>query len=316
MTRDFDDRLREFFAVEAQRASLAAPTLDAAVGRLAPRLAPTLQRTPRRLTLILAATLLLAAALGSAIAIGSGWLRLPLVIDTPSIRTNGDAVLEVQLHYYTREGGGTGIVARVPEPTRVHASLPAGWTSTATGITNDPGDAKPALAVSLWAVDAVFIDPCDPVGLHSADPPMMRSLEGLADAFTAWWQGDASRLRAGVAPAGLPRSTDPVATTVSGWRAQYLEVRIPDNATVAECERYATWRNVDGVERRHEPGDVSRIWIVEVGSPARLLGPFLPPSSTPLLVIDAASAREPSAEALAELEQFIDSLVIEPPPDP
>lgn len=309
MTRDFDDRIREALADEARRAIIAAPTLDAAVGRLAPRLAPTLQRTPRRLTLILAAALLTAAVLGSAIAVGSGRLSLPLVIDILLAR---DRVFNVAVHYY--DLNGRGAVAPVAEQTRIKARLPDGWTSDPTGITNEPGDAEPALAVSFWAVDAVFIDPCDPVGLHSADPPLMRSLAGLADAFTAWWQGDASRLRAGTAPAGLPRSTDPVATTVSGWRAQYLEVRIPDNAAVAECDRYATWRNVGGVERRHRPGDVSRIWIVEVGPPRGGVGPAYHYPSTPILVIDAASAGEPSAEALAELEQFIDSLVIEPAP--
>ncbi len=312
MTREFDDRLRQFLVDEGRRASIAAPTLDAAVGRLAPRLARPAQPASRRLTLLMAAALLIAAALGSAIAIGSGRLSLPLVFETPS----SDRVFNVVVHYYDLVGRGRQepIVTPIIEPTRIEARLPEGWTSTATGIANDPVEPEPAVTVSFWAIDGVFTNPCDPVGEHGADPPMMRSLEGVAGALSESWQDDTGW--GGNAPAGLPRATDPVATTVSGFRAQYLEVRIPNVAAVAECDRYATWRNTEGVERRHAPGDVSRIWIVEVGPPRGGVGPFFGYPSTPILVVDAASAGEPSAEAVAELEQFIDSLVIEPPAKP
>jgi hypothetical protein len=235
-------------------------------------------------------------------------LSLPLIVEVPS-NSNGP-VFEVAAHYYDTGGVPIGI----PERTRVHAQLPDGWTATAEGITNDPAEPEPAVAVSFWAVDAVFINPCDPVGPHGADPPMMRSLDGLVTAFTAWWQGAASELGAGAPAAVLPRSTDAVATTVSGWRAQYLEIRIPDTEAVAACDRYATWRNVDGVERRHKPGEVSRVWVVEVGPPRGRRGEFYL-SSTPLLVIDASSSGEPSSAALAELEELVDSIGIEAPPE-
>jgi len=314
MTTDVDDRLRDFLADEGGRSTLAAPSFEEAVGRLAQRLAPRAQRTPRRLMVILAAALLTAAALGSAIGIGSGWLRLPLVIDTPSIPTNGDAVLEVGLHYYTREGGVQGIVARVPEPTRIHAGLPEGWASTGSGLTSEPDEPERALAISFWAVDGVSTAPCTDVG-EGADPPMMRTLDGLAEAFTLWWTGGApSEMWPAGPPPGQPRTTEPTSTTVSGFRARYLEVRIPGMVDTGECPSgYATWRNADGVVRRHGPDDVSRIWIVEVGPPDLVYGNGVPQTPSPLLVIDASSGGEPSPEALAELADIIDSLRIEPP---
>ena len=55
----------------------AAPSLDEAVGRLAPRVAGGSRGASQRLIVLLAATLLLVAALGTAIAVGSGILRLP-----------------------------------------------------------------------------------------------------------------------------------------------------------------------------------------------------------------------------------------------
>jgi Tol biopolymer transport system component len=81
MNTDNDDLIRAFLAEEARRAVAAAPTLDQAVDRLTPRIAGGPSRASRRLTVLLAATLLLVAALSTAIAVGSGILRLPMVID-------------------------------------------------------------------------------------------------------------------------------------------------------------------------------------------------------------------------------------------
>ena len=76
-----DDLVRAFLADEARRALAAAPSLDEAVGRLAPRIAGRPTTASQRLILLLAATLLLVAALGTAIAVGNRLPRLPLVID-------------------------------------------------------------------------------------------------------------------------------------------------------------------------------------------------------------------------------------------
>jgi len=83
MTTVDDDLIRAFLADEARRAVAAAPSLDEAVGRLVPRVGVRPSGAPRRLIVLLAATLLLVAALGTAIAVGSGLLRLPLVLEDP-----------------------------------------------------------------------------------------------------------------------------------------------------------------------------------------------------------------------------------------
>lgn len=273
----------------------------------------------RPLVVLLVAALLTAVAVGAAISIGSGLWRLPF-IDAP-------AELEVQLHYYRREGEVGGIPTRVPEATRIHARLPDGWVSTDSSLTNAPDDPDRALTITFWAVALVFHSPCDTgapdapldyfsmryaseIHAYSVDPPLMRSLDWLADAFTTWSPGDPPR---DVAPDG-PTTTEPASTTVSGFRAEYLELRVPDDVDPRECVggRYVTWMDADGVERQYRPGDVSRIWIVEAG-PEWRHGLPVPDPSTPLLVIDATSRGEPSAEATAELAQIIDSLRIEAP---
>ena len=83
MTTATDSEIRAFLADEARHAVAAAPSLDQAVVRLAPRIAGRPSRASQRLIVLLAATLLLVAALGTAIAVGSGILRLPQVIDDP-----------------------------------------------------------------------------------------------------------------------------------------------------------------------------------------------------------------------------------------
>src|SRR5688572_4070152 len=83
MTTVNDDLIRAFLADEARRAVAAAPSLDEAVGRLAPRIAGRPTGASQRLIVLLAATLLLVAALATTVAVGSGILRLPLVIDDP-----------------------------------------------------------------------------------------------------------------------------------------------------------------------------------------------------------------------------------------
>jgi hypothetical protein len=85
MTTVNDDLIRAFLADEARRAVAAAPSLDEAVGRLAPRIEGRPSGASQRLIVLLAATLLLVAALGTAVAVGSGLLRLPLVIDDPEM---------------------------------------------------------------------------------------------------------------------------------------------------------------------------------------------------------------------------------------
>ena len=216
--------------------------------------------------------------------------------DPTSIPSDTEPVFDVALHYYTMDGDPV----RDPEPTRIHARLPDGWVADESGMRMDSDEAERSVAISFWAVDAVFTEPCN--GDGRADPPGMETIDGLANTFRSRWFGDG--------PLGQPTTTEPVPTTVSGFRARYLEVRIPDDFDPDEClgGRYATWRNADGVERHQRPGDVSRIWIVEVG-PTYDPPPYYP--TTPLLVIDATSQGEPAQEGLTGLADIIESLRIE-----
>ena len=118
MTIGNDDHIRAFLADEARRAVTAAPSLDEAVGRLAPRIAGRPSGASQRLIVLLAATLLLVAALGTAIAVGSGILRLPLVVDSeePSVDLGIFAPVAGQIVYCT-DSGLWAVDPSAPSPT-------------------------------------------------------------------------------------------------------------------------------------------------------------------------------------------------------
>lgn len=106
MTIGSDDRIRAFLADEARRALTAAPSLDQAVGQVASRVAGRKGGASQRLMVLLAATLVLVAALGTAVAIGSGILRLPQVVDSeePSADLGVFAPVAGRVVYCTNSG--------------------------------------------------------------------------------------------------------------------------------------------------------------------------------------------------------------------
>ena len=143
MTTVNDDLIQAFLADEARRVVAAAPSLDHAVGRLAPRIAGRPSGASQRLIVLLAATLLLVAALGTAIAVGSGILRLPLVIDNPETGPMPELGIFEPVAgriVYRDEDGIWGVDPAAPmDPaTSVQltseAGIPLGWSSDGTEL--------------------------------------------------------------------------------------------------------------------------------------------------------------------------------------
>jgi len=133
MNLDHDDRIRAFLADEAVRLTSAAPSLDQAIGRLAPRLRPRSRAQPRGMTLLLAASLLLAAAVGATLAVGSGLVRLPIVNVLPP--TEAPAYEAVFLRLEVDGGDRAVIVIGVNGEgnEREISRIPGGWVSLDIG---------------------------------------------------------------------------------------------------------------------------------------------------------------------------------------
>jgi Tol biopolymer transport system component len=150
MTTVDDERIRAFLADEAQRALVAAPALEEAIGRLAPRVGAQPSADSRRWIVLLAATLLLVAALGTAIAVGSGILRLGP--EEPSLDLGIFAPVAGRIVYGDDEGlWGLDPTASADGSSRVQLSsgtgTPLGWSRDGTrllivrqsGALQDPG---------------------------------------------------------------------------------------------------------------------------------------------------------------------------------
>lgn len=150
MTTVNDDLIRVFLAEEARREVTAAPSLDEAVGRLAPRVAGQQGSAYQRQIVLIAATVLLVAALATAVAVGSGILRLPWVVDSeePSVDLGIFAPIADRIVYCTDSGlWAVDPIAPSPTPTPVRlegmadpdgqcASFtePLGWSSDGTEL--------------------------------------------------------------------------------------------------------------------------------------------------------------------------------------
>lgn len=154
MTTVNDDLIRAFLADEARRAVTAAPSLDQAIRRLARGLEGRPSGASRRLIALVAAALLLVAALGTAIAVGSGILRPPLVIDDPPDLGIFEPVAG-RILYADRSGMWSVDPAVPADPaTNVELSseglrlIPLGWSSDGTRLLAMRQHGPAALATS------------------------------------------------------------------------------------------------------------------------------------------------------------------------
>ena len=252
MTTLNDDLIRTFLADEARRALAAAPTLHEAVGRLAPRIAGPPTDASQRLIVLLAATLLLVAALGTAIAVGSGLLRLPLVIDDPTDHST-QARLEDRERFSMLNGEVTfhgappwGDHPEAHIDSRVFFLIGPGHTA-AVGTPQTP-----------QAEMTIFVNPLAPEeGCGSISVPP--SAEALAQAIRS-------------NPA--LETTAPVTGRVGRLDALQLDVVAAPGASIGPCSAahtdvvYVPGRPWGGVG----PGDLARLYLLDLpGGSARSL---------------------------------------------
>ena len=147
----------------------------------------------------------------------------------------------------------------------------------------------------------MFIFPCRWSNRDFADPRLMRTAAGQAQALSDWWGQDPNLApfysNSAIAPiAGKPRQS-----TIGGYPAWYVEVLIPSNFDFSQCDggQVVLWETADGSVRYGlGPDEHNRLWVVDVDGQ--------------IVVIDAASSLFPSAEDTDELQAVIDSVVISP----
>jgi hypothetical protein len=182
----------------------------------------------------------------------------------------------------------------------VTVSLPVGWQRAGdAGYEKPPGAAGPGLSIGVWQLHHVYVYPCRWASEAYADPQLMQSAQGQAEALSSWWGQDPTLLpywNSSIAPIARP----PRSTTFQAHPAWYVEVLIPSGFDLSQCDgdQMLLWVGASGNVRTGVPGELHRLWAVNVDGDA--------------VVIDAASPSVVSAADTAALERVVDSIVIGP----
>ena len=177
--------------------------------------------------------------------------------------------------------------ARLP---KIEITVPEGWFNF-DGWAMGKGQDYRVIHVLFYDVAEVYRTPCDWAGKPMIDPG--RDVEGLATAL---------------AKQPLRNATAPTDVELAGFRGKYLELSVPtdisfdearkEEALFPDCDEatFLSWtaRGWAGVRYHQAPGQVDRIWILDVDGQR--------------LVVDAAYLPEATRQDRVELERVVDSI--------
>ncbi len=197
-----------------------------------------------------------------------------------------------------------GTVRLVPDgqlPLRVSMALPGGWQEATDGMyVKGLGEAPAGMSIGAWSLRDVQVFPCRWAAGVVADPALMATAAGQAEALADWWGQDPRMPPYSNSPLA-PAAIRPRATTFAGYPAQYLETLILLGFDFSQCDagQLLLWDGTNGdVRTGLGPGELHRLWVVDV-------------NGTPI-VIDAASYAGTTEADQAELQTMLDSITIEP----
>jgi hypothetical protein len=186
-------------------------------------------------------------------------------------------------------GGGTDFPALL-------VTVPGGWHTLAGWVLNRPRSGKdiPPVAVQFWDVDQVYGHPCQWEGTLFQPGP---KVDDLADALVDIQERNA---------------TQPIDVTLDGHAGKYLEWSVPADIVMDKqgdfpaCDLtddghrdFKSWTGKGWAGNRYHqgPGQVDRLWILDIDG-ARL-------------VIDAFSMPYATAEERDELLDVVESIRFE-----
>jgi hypothetical protein len=142
--------------------------------------------------------------------------------------------------------------------------IPTGYSGWGSWIyANKPAEPGDPLAIGLWVVTGVYLNPC-----AESNEVSPRSVRATADAL----------LRQRFTSATRPREVD-----LAGYHGLYIEVTTPADLDYSRCDdaEVNLWegRPVGGYWTM-KPGMVERLWILDVEGQPMMIHMAVPPSAT------------------------------------
>lgn len=150
---------------------------------------------------------------------------------------------------------------------RIAITLPAGWFNYNGRALNTRGPLS-HLLLSFWDVALVYPTPCRWQGKPMVNPGSTE--HGLASVL---------------ARQPLRNATTPRDTALAGFRGKYLQLSVPRNIDFAACDQgyFESWTGNGWSSDRYEqaPGQVDRLWILNVDGQRLVVDASYLPNATP-----------------------------------
>ena len=209
----------------------------------------------------------------------------PSTVVETNVLSAGEQQLEPGTYVIDLDSRGTGD----DEFPNISLAVPEGWTNVnGWGITFAP-ETKRWMGITFWDVDEVYAHPC------SWDRPRIQPGPTAAD------------LAEVLTTRPLRNATVPIGIEVDGYSGMELEWSVPDEIDFSTCHEdaegasFESWTAAPGswnTDRYQQgPGQVDRLWILDVDAQR--------------LVLDAMYMPGATAEDVAMLLRVMDSLRFE-----
>jgi hypothetical protein len=163
----------------------------------------------------------------------------------------------------------------------VLVTVPDGWSSYQGFAVERRTGTPRELAVSVWSVADVYADGCHWLGSTIHPGPTV------------------DELAAALAARPLRNATTPVAVSFDGYQGKYMEWSVPADINFSECDGgiFQSWIAAPGDRYQQGPGQVDRLWILDVEGHR--------------VVIDATYMPGSTTQDREELTQVVDSIAFQ-----
>ncbi len=183
-------------------------------------------------------------------------------------------------------------------PISLSLDLPAGWVQRLPNLYSRALDSGVPLSIGAWRIAQVNTFPCRWSAAVFADPGLLDTAAGQAQALSSWWGQQPDEPSLTNSPIA-PLANDPAQTSIGGYPAWSVDVLVPTGFDLAQCDaaQLVLWSGADGTVRyAFGPGELNRLWVVAIPS-----GPIVVDEGLPLT---ASTAQQ------AELDAILHSLTI------